>query len=347
MTITLSEHAIRALGFERHPSRQALQACFQAIHVFAVDGIVADSCVPHAEQFSVDQVTASVAIADSVNAANQLLVGDDYVDDDVKWMEEKGARPPFVLVFLGPTRSFESPHPFCKELDGKLATFDAFREAKQELELFAEKLLPSIVSSLICTLSTPTQIVRLKKIDHVVFGETPDGQLLHDLRIGGNVSISTARRLLDDEAQRILERASTLAQPMSRKAARLMWLASSESDLLKRFLYNFLVIEILTHETFKRIDFEQQLTTVMAPELPTGHLLRGLLLEQREHWKSLRVRFVWCLAAQWHHLSEDALEKFLVLKRLRDRIAHGDLSAPVAAEVEMAEQLALELLKTP
>jgi hypothetical protein len=64
---------------------------------------------------------------------------------------------------------------------------------------------------------------------------------------------------------------------------------------------------------------------------------------QRERWKNILDRFVWCTHCVWTTITDADVSKFKRIKRIRDKIAHGVMAAPPAEAVRLAEELALKL----
>lgn len=117
----------------------------------------------------------------------------------------------------------------------------------------------------------------------------------------------------------------------------------SHRDLLKKFLYFFLAIEIETHATFKRIDHVANLSTLITAPDRVAASTQDFFDGQRQRWINLRDRFLWCVLCVWTHLSDADVEEFGRLKSVRDDIAHGSIATPPHSAVIGAEQLAAKL----
>jgi hypothetical protein len=68
---------------------------------------------------------------------------------------------------------------------------------------------------------------------------------------------------------------------------------------------------------------------------------------QSERWKALQERFVWCALSIWTQLTDADIASFKELKRVRDQLAHGEISAPSAQNVLAIEGLAKKLQLGP
>jgi hypothetical protein len=69
----------------------------------------------------------------------------------------------------------------------------------------------------------------------------------------------------------------------------------------------------------------------------------SLLATQPERWKSLRERFAWCAIAVWTQLTDDDVDDFVEVKKIRDLLAHGEITAPPAAAVLLIERISAKL----
>ena len=159
----------------------------------------------------------------------------------------------------------------------------------------------------------------------------------------GSASLYGSRRLEAKEVQTRLADTLRLAGEIDAKVARFYHLALNESDPLKRFLYFFLAIEIQTHATFSAIDHQQNLANLVVVPTRAAASAKVLFGEQRNSWRALKERFVWCVLCVWTHLSDSDVQELSGLKAVRDKIAHGSIAVPPDASVSAAEKLATKL----
>jgi len=147
----------------------------------------------------------------------------------------------------------------------------------------------------------------------------------------------------DGEIKARLSDAIGLASKLNPKVAKFYHLALHENDLLKRFLYFFLAIEIETHATFSAIDHTQVLSDILAPPPRATGSAKNLFDEQRKNWRAVKDRFVWCVVCAWSGLSDSDVDEFTKIKDIRDSIAHGRISVPPEWAVTSVERLAAKL----
>src|SRR3954451_2586548 len=92
--------------------------------------------------------------------------------------------------------------------------------------------------------------------------------------------------------------------------------------------------------TVAAINHAQNLANIVVPPTRVIASTRNLFDEQRNSWRTLKDRFVWCAICVWTHLSDTDIEEFKRLKAVRDSIAHGSISVPRNASVAAVERLA-------
>lgn len=56
---------------------------------------------------------------------------------------------------------------------------------------------------------------------------------------------------------------------------------------------------------------------------------------------------MWCALTVWQHLTDEDVGNFSALKRVRDQIAHGEISSPPADAVALVERVASKLQLAP
>lgn len=133
-----------------------------------------------------------------------------------------------------------------------------------------------------------------------------------------------------------------MAASLDPRVARFFQLGLRDQDDLKQFLYYFLAIEIEVHRVFGTVPLAQHVTNGAALDPRVSKSL-ALLLQNRDNWTNLADRFVWCVASVWKHLSDNDIEEFKKLKKVRDGIAHGDIMTPDHATVIGAQRLAKKI----
>jgi hypothetical protein len=341
MSLTLSSQVMESIGFRRIDEGELIVAAFHSIHVYEVQGFTVDKETVLVTHGAISGTAYTVAVGSSVNQLSRALVGDDLVADEVAWVKEHWCIPPYVLVHFGPTSQHSCGSGHIKEEESTLVTFDSFASAKAELRSLESRVLPSLVTALTCAFSSSENHIRFQAVSREVFGITPDGVVLHDIRFELKASAYVSRKLPMDSLQATVDRTTSLAARINPKVSRFFHLALEEDDPLKRFLYFFLSIEIETHAAFSSIDHSAHIARLINSEDRVRAVSTSFFEAQRERWTTLNDRFVWCALCIWTHVSDSDIEEFKRLKKIRDDIAHGSIAEPPAESVSAVERLAV------
>lgn len=344
MTSYVSPEVVRSMGFDDiEPER--LVAAFSGFTAYEIRGLALapDDC--QTLSGTAAAVPYKVGLSSSINSASRAISGDVFADDEHKWKTEVGASGPFALVQVGPTAPHEAVvSRVRREPNGSVMTYDAFVDARKEVRDIEHRALPRIVSALTCALNDRGRYVALRKVARSTVGELVGGGNLFDvhLEVKGEAWVYLSVDPASLESQ--LTEVGWLASTLNERVARFLFLGSSEDDQLKRFLYFFLALEIQTHATFRTLDHESNLGTLVN-SAKINEPTKALLLAQISSLKGLHDRFAWCAASEWKHLSADDVTLFKQLKQARDSIAHGTTAEPPTGYARLAEQLLLRLLR--
>ena len=247
------------------------------------------------------------------------------------------------MILVGPTKEHVSNSAYIKEEGENLATLDSFSAAKAEVRELESRVIPQVVTSLTCAFGSAENWPRFAFIDRTIFAKTSSGAVLHDIRIQMDAELTVSRKLPISDLEKNVGQISTLVTKLNPKVSRFLNLALEEKDLLKRFLYFFLAIEIETHAQFKNIDHSGHLARLINSQARVQESSTNFFDMQRTRWKTLTDRFIWCALTVWAHVTDDDIDQFKKLKGIRDEIAHGSISEPSAESVKSAERLALKL----
>lgn len=343
MAISLSTHLLETMGFRQIPDGESLIAEFHGLYVYHLRGITLELAAHPPINGEAAGIRYQLAVGSSINALCQVLMNDDFTDDEAGWEKENKSLPPYAMVHLGPTKTHTCTTGHFKEEGSGITTMDCFPQAREELRQLSEEALPSIVSSITFGFNTVGRPVDCIAITRQAFGITSNQRTLHDIRFTGNAGGYISRSMAVDEAEKSLKQSVFIAGTMNPKVSQFFYLASQEEDLLKQFLYFFLSIEVETHAVFQSIDHSSHMSTlVTAPERIRSSTAE-FFARQREGWTSLQERFIWCAICIWTHLSDSDIEDFKAVKRVRNDIAHGAISMPTVDAVWKARALAIKL----
>jgi hypothetical protein len=344
MTISFSPQLGQRRGYRKFFETEPIVASFHSLNIYAVQGIKLDEATVVRISGSLSGTAYAFAVGNSVNALTQELLGDDLAEDEVAWAEVHRCTPPYAVIHIGPTSPRTCVHGHVKEEDGSITTLDSFAEATTELRSLEDRALPLLVTSLYSAFSLENHPVRLRRVRREAFGITPDGVVVHDEDFPFKMSLVASRMVSAGELRAGVERVEALATSIKPEVARFFHLAIEEGDLLKRFLYFFLSIEIETHKTFQSVDHSAYIARLLKHEDRIPSTMTSFLeVQQRERWTNLQDRFVWCAYCVWTAITDADVSEFKRIKKIRDKIAHGTMAVPPAESVRVAEELASKL----
>lgn len=339
----LSRYVLEAMGFRPLEPAERVRGSFSRIEVFGIQGIALDRpCFPLIQD-KIDGFQFKFAIGNSVNEICKQLSSDRLIDNEEAWLKDKNAAPPYILIMFGPTHEYIGDGSHVKEDGDEIATYDSFGKAKEDLKKQSDAVIPRLMTALSIMFSADDRLVRFIPKDVALSGRTPDGKIIHDIRMTVSAEGFISRSL---DALEVTERSSSsvkLAKSLNAQVANFYFLALNEKDPLKRFVYFFIFIERMVHSTFSDIDHQVAVGSLLNDHSHVKSYAQKMLADHRDCWRDLRNRFTWCVMHKWTHLNDSDIEKFEQLKLVRDSISHGKLSSPDAATVRSVEALAIRL----
>lgn len=343
----LSNAALEGMGYRSVSATDSISAKFHFLHVYEVRGFTVDEPSLPVRTGSVSGRQYELGVGQSVNAVCHALIGDGLAESEQEWQAEHKCTPPYLVVHLGPTEEHTFAGTHAKLDEPTMQTYSGFSAARVELRAWEQCVLPPLLAGLSSIFSLHDQPVRFVPTDHVFYGVMSDGRTVLDTQILVSARGYVSTRLSAEEAAERLASAMDIAGRMKQKVARFFHLALREDDPLKRFLYFFLAIEIETHATFTTIDHPGQISRLVLPAKHASATTQSFFDSQRQKWKSLGDRFVWCVLCAWPQLSDADVQVFKRLKAVRDDIAHGSIAAPPSDAVVLVEKLAAKLHLPP
>jgi hypothetical protein len=347
MTAILSTYALEAMGFKDLVASGGLSARFISVTVYEARGITLPDGFAEVRQARVAGADYQLCLSNSVNSGCQRLIGDDFTESEPEWLQEVKSKGPFVLVGVGPTEFVECEAGRMMRMpEGSITTYNSFSSVREMLKSVEDRVLPSVISALTIALNGPDQYVALRKLDRASAGRTPEGTLVHDIRLDVHAEMTVSRALGEQQAIEILAATVERAPTLHQRAAKYFSLGTAEIDQLKKFLYFFLSLEVETHSVFGRIDHAAALRRQLLGDGTTSQHPSTFALMTRDisKWNNLFDRFVWCATCAWPSLVDDDITLFKALKKARDDIAHGQASEPPTGFAHQAELLAHKVL---
>jgi len=344
----LTNYAKEKMGFSKFPESDVLDVHFGIIRVYSLQGVSfkPDSSPMHSEVIGFGE-NCTVAVSNSINEACQLLTGDSFTDEDEEeFLKKKKAAPPFVLIYFREFKSRTLSGGYRKEHDGSVYTYDAFPDGKEDIRTWEKESLPNIFTALIVHFSKLDRPASLLPIERSIFGTTGAGATLFDMKLTGSASLIVSAGKTPEEINSALQKSSTLTSALSYKSCRHIHSALNESDRLKQFMGYFLFLERHTHSQFKLLSFEDNAHAVFNAPERVSQTAKVFFESRFNDSKNLAQRFHWCAILAWSQLNDQDVQAFLDIKKVRDKLTHGEDIEESGLPVEKAKMLALKLLGT-
>lgn len=346
MVLNLSKQIIEAMGYTEFPETDVTEVYFGVLKAYSIRGMVFEQACEEklSEAVSLSE-RCTIAVAQSINEASKLLTGDVFSDDEQKWLSDKKANPPFLLIYFKESVSRELRGGYRQKKDDYIHTYDAFPEGKKEITEWENEVIPSIVTALTVKLSTLDRQVELVPIECSIFGTTKEGVTLFDTKVTGSGSgyISSPRNV--EEINSSLRCSEGLLPILTKEVCRNFYAALNEPDRMKQFLGYFQFIERYTHSTYRSLNFNDVKIIFNVPKRindPATKFFKRLFTDS----KNLSQRFHWCAIVAWENIEENDVNCFIEVKKVRDRLSHGEHVEESELPVEKIKTLALKLLGT-
>lgn len=343
----LSKYAIEMMGFSEYPETDELEISFGILKAYSLRGIVFqnDCETKQSKMISFGNNCAAV-ISQSINEACKLLTGDVFADDEEKWLAENKALPPFLLIYFWESMPRTLRGGYRQEKDGHIYTYDAFPEGKVEIRTWESDVELRIITALTVHLSTLERQIEIVPVARSIFGTTKAGITLFDIKMTGSASAYVSTPKSVENIANSLNNAEQLFCELTKDSSRHFYAALNEKDRLKKFLGYFLFIERYTHRTFKTLGYEESAMNLFIIDQRIEKSANSFFSNVFSEARNLTQRFHWCAMTTWKQLNDEDVDIFLELKKMRDRLAHGEHIEESDLLVEKAKTLGLKLLGT-
>jgi hypothetical protein len=325
--LQFSDNIVQNMGFDLSEDGETIDGRFYRLEVFEILGAKIQESSLQKETILISQSSApvSVSLGSSLNAVCHTVSGEEYVENESQWRKEKSCSGSIMIIAIGPTDFYSREVRFRKYENGQILTFDAFHDAKNELQQMSDSIIPQIVSAFSSALWTDDTSVRLLRKDICIYGRTADNLTIQDMRITMNANLSITRVVNAERAASELRRSLQTASKVDAKFAEFMHLGLIESNATLKFLSLFLFVERAIHKTFGLVNHRKALAELASGSQISPKSLEKLLGAHRATWSGLLERFTWCAITRWRNLDDADIEEFAQLKKLRDKFSHGEL----------------------
>ncbi len=342
----LTNYALEMMGFEKIPDDSPLEVRFHSLNVYEIRGITSNKESPlNPDDLKLETSEISVSVGDSLNAICRKLTGDDFADDEEKWCDEKKSKPPYLMVLTSLPELGVCTTGYWKKEADYIVTHDSFTATKEALLQLEKEKTTSFVTGLSAILSTPENPVLFIPIAREVYGTTPDNLTVRDFRFTGSAEIYVSKPFSNEILSSGMKTSLNANKNIHSKVGYFFDLAIREKDNLKKFLYYFLVIEVHTHQVFKSLDYPSLVSVVNNVPDRIQTEATNLLVTYQADAKNLSHRFIWCSLLKWEDITDEDIKQFRHLKKIRDKIFHGDEVDTKTLPLNKAQKLALKIIK--
>lgn len=333
------------MGFELIPEGTVIQTFFKSINVYQIRGVFSEKEFPFAPAKLLKSVEEfSFSFGDSVNDICKVLIGDDLTDDEAKWREQTKSSPPYLVILTRLKEPSICKQGYWKQENGKIITYNCFSQTKESLKKL-EKKASVLVTALSVSLSSENWPVVFIPVSRDVFAKTNLNQYLEDINFSCSAEAHVSNQITTDALLEKSNAALDFYDKLHPKVGYFFDLAIREKDKLKKFIYLFLILEIHTHNAFKEIDYSSKIKELHNLPERVALSAKEFLIDRQKESKSLLQRFIWCSILKWNDIDEKDIETFKSLKKIRDRLSHGEEVVEDGLPIHQAQALALKILR--
>lgn len=280
-------------------------------------------------------------ICSDANAALQEFFG---FSIDNKEISELSKYSSLLVLHYSLDKIYKIHGGYRREEDDLITTYSEFSDAKQDFLDIERNHLPSIISSMYVSLSEINDKIRITLRKKDFFGATFSGKSVLDVKLEAQFNISSSHILTIDKLNSLISKSVNLKNNIENKSVNNFHMAYSETDPLRKFIYYFFFIEKYTHKTYESINKKE----VYNINIPDRIINSGttFFINQQNSYNNLAQRFNFCSLVSWDSINDNDINDFLYIKKMRDKLSHGEENIENNLPIEKIEKLALKLLKS-
>jgi len=348
--IQISPQVFEAAGFEKIPDGTEVKAMFNLVRAYHVEGIILEESGASAiENMCHKNQDFTFGFGNNLNELSQYLFDEDLVDDD--WIKENNVTSPFLIIHISLNEFFSCKSGYWKKETIKdekiISIYDGFPEARELLKKKESRIISKAVASLSVSLSDLHYPIRFKSILRQTYGKTELGEMVFDIRAEMSGEIFTLVQVHPLQVKVRIQDSLKLYNQLDDQVRKHLYSALGEKDKLKQFLNFFFVLEIHTNQVFKNIKFQDYVSE--ANNIPDRIKESGekfLLKLWKSECEELAVKFQWCALLAWKKIDDKDIEDFKSMKKIRDRIAHGEIVSEDKLLIDLAQKLCMKILSS-
>lgn len=318
-------------GYARIEEGGRLRGRFYRLLIYHIEGFKIDLPIvgPVSDVFEGHHFT--LAIGGSVNETCQTLVNDELVEDEAAWRKENNTIGPYLVLKIGPTDEHKLTATHFQKNGDEIWINGGCESATAELDRLQERVGPRLVCGLTIAFSSAHTAFRL--IEAVNYGRARSGERLRDMSFSMTAYAIVSEPITAEEVKARVVAALRRSSHLDGNVAAFYDLALKETDPTKQFLLFFIALELLTKtEFFKRYpSIASSVTSATLPAKKKGEL---------QH------QFSWLQKHALTTLSDQCVDRFERLRKVRNLIAHGGIASPDPQSLEEAKLLATAVLSS-
>jgi hypothetical protein len=342
----LSTNILNQMGFVRIPDNVTIVARFQSLNIYQIQGLVFNQASPTTPKtLTYHENNISFTFGNTVNEICRELAGDDFTDNEEKWQEEVAATPPYLAVLTKSPDEAICNQGYWLVIKDKIITHNCFSEPKKALDEYERETISSFITALSASLSGDQRPVLFIHIAREVFAETNLGRHLTDYRLSMSSEAYASNYFELDSITSTIQDAIKLSKSIHPKTGLFFNLAAKEKDFLKKFIYLFMVIEIHTHQTFKKLDPAKKLNPPHTFPMRISRTAETFSLDCQQEPKTLLQRFTFCSIFAWDTIHDTDIETFKSIKLARDKIYHGEPISEQSLPIYQTRALAIKIIR--
>jgi len=338
--MVITNAGIESMGFVKYPDDDMLEAGFHMLTIYSIEGLSLEDSqnetISNIIQFTKD---IKAVICNNINVAFQKIFG---FSIDYDKSSELSKYSLLLVLHYSSDKIYKIYGGYRKEDTDLITTYNEFSKAKEDFSDLEKRHIPSIISAMYVSLSEIHDkiIITLRKKEF--FGATFNKKTISDITMDAQFNISSSYRINLEKLNYLISSSQKIKNNIDNKSVSKFHIAYSETDPLRKFIYYFFFIEKYTHKTYDEIN-KQEVYNVNIPERleKTG---LTFFVNQQKSYKNLAQRFNFCALVSWDTINDEDIKDFLYIKKMRDKLSHGEDDIESNLPIEKIEKLALKLL---
>ncbi len=341
--MNFSKHALEVMGYTEYLDNDILDLQFHILLIFEIKGIGLNDVASELGTFDIHKNCTAI-ITDSLNTGCIKLTGQDFSDDESLWLKENKFSNPFLLINFKESSISQLKGGYRQNFGETVCTYGAFTYLIKEIQEWRNETLPKIITLLTLRLANFNSNIKIKPIYEKTYGLTVDGKLVEDINFKIQANIMQISVITGDEIKNISFDFENKMDNLSSELSNIFYSALNEVDKFKQFLEFFHFIERFTHGCFKKLKYNNEIIKVFNIKDEIQETSNQFFEKIFSDSKNLSSRFQWCSIVLWNNIKDEDVYNFLEIKKIRDKLSHGERVEYNNIPVEKTRELIFKLL---